>query len=112
MSRCHERGGWVADGETEDDIDERARGLRKLTYNTGNPFVDSVLMLCLEREYDVQEMLASRRKMKVHLARYLHLGTTDEDMGWGNVEVRELRRIYQELVEVLKAEGPSAGLES
>jgi hypothetical protein len=82
-----------------------------LANRTGNEYTDAIFWTLVETQHDAAEMLASRRKMKVHLARYLHLGTTDEDMGWGKVLVTELRAIYQELVDVLKDEGPKAGME-
>jgi hypothetical protein len=53
---------------------------------------------------DPAEILATRRKMKVQLSRYLHVGGADENLGWGNVEVRELRLIYKSLADVLDGE--------
>jgi hypothetical protein len=107
LSRCRERGGWVADGEAEDDIDDRERTFAKVWFRTGHPWSDAAFLFELDRNIDPREILAERTKMKVQLARYLHAGRPDEDLGWGQVDVRELRRIYAALVEMLKAEAPT-----
>lgn len=49
--------------------------------------------------------------MKVELARYGKLGAPGEDLGWGEVEAVEIRRLHEALGEVLKAEGRASGLE-
>jgi hypothetical protein len=47
----------------------------------------------------------------VQIARYLKVGSPDEDLGWGGVSARRLREIYSLLGEVLAEEGPASALE-
>lgn len=60
---------------------------------------------------DPDEMLDVRRKQKMQLARYARLGAAGPGLGWDDVEVTELRRLYEVLGEVLDGEGAAAGLE-
>lgn len=57
-------------------------------------------------DIDPQETLKTRRRMRLHLARY---GRVDY-FAWENEEVPELRAAYDCLVELLEAESGSSTL--
>ncbi len=71
---------------------------------------DALFFGGLEMHQDAREVETARRKMKVQMARYLHLGAPDDDLGWGSTDVRELKRIYRDMADIIREEGTSAGL--
>lgn len=84
--------------------------MRDVLSRSDNESFNAVAHLLLE--LDAEERLKFRRRQTLQLARYGHAGRPDECMGWGDVLVAEMDRLYEELADILNGEGPAGATET